>query len=528
MDTTPCLEIIGLSKSFARQRALEDLTVALPRGKITALLGQNGSGKSTLIKILAGVYSPDPGGRIEIAGEKLRLPLSPQDARRHNLRFVHQDLGLVKELSVAENIGIANGFGIPLLGPIKWRAFRRRAEEVIESFGIRVDGRQTVRDLGAAEQTLLAIARGFADAARGGGDAILILDEPSAALPRAQVQILFEAVRRVRARGASVVYVTHRLEEVFELADHVVILRDGRLVMTGPVSETSEPAVIEAIVGERLHDFDRSLPAPPGESSVLEARDVSGMTVDGISFSLKKGEIMGIAGLRGSGRSELARLLVGAQDLSGGELVIGERKRLEHGPRQAVRERVGFIPEDRRRLGAVAGMSIRDNVALPRAGEYWKKGILRHRAERGDVERWTGRLGVVPRDSEINFSKLSGGNQQKAILAKWLRRNPDVLVLDEPTQGIDVGAKAEILALLKQSADTGVGVVFVSSEFSELEAVCHRVLIMKDGKVTAELRGTACTSDNITRACYESGQSGGSKPGAGDAAVPGPQHPAVR
>jgi ribose transport system ATP-binding protein len=506
VEYEPGIEIRSLSKAFGRQRALDSVDVEFRRARITALLGQNGSGKSTLIKILAGVYSPDPGASLRIAGEAVALPLHPDDVRARRMHFVHQDLALVQQLSVAENIAITNGFPSGMLGRIEWRRLSRETRLLLERFGLRVDPRRPVRELAAAEQTLVAIARAFTEgaaSAAAGAMTTLVLDEPTAALPREQVQILFDAVHRASAQGACVVYVTHRLDEVFRLADDVVVLRDGRVVAAGDVSSTSEAELVHAIVGERVREFARKPPRAPADDVLLETRGLAGRRVQGLRLELRRGEILGIAGLRGSGRSELGRLLGGAQAPSGGEIAVGGREAGRYGPRQAIRKGIAYVPEDRRRRGGIVAMSVRENITLPRLADFWSHGLFRHRAERRQAMEWMSTLRIVPPNPEGQFGKLSGGNQQKAVLAKWFRVAPSVYVFDEPTQGIDVGAKAEILDLLRTTAEQGRGVVLISSEFSELEAVCHRVFVLRDGRVVAMLEGDECAEERITRLCYE-------------------------
>jgi ribose transport system ATP-binding protein len=507
-DAAPpaAVEISELSKTFGRQRALDAVSVSFAPGAISALLGQNGSGKSTLIKILAGVYEPDAGGEVRIWGEAVGLPLNPKVARERGLHFVHQDLGLVQDMTIAENVGITNGFGPRRLGRIRWGGLRRDTEALLERFGLSVDARRLVSTLSAAEQTQLAIARAFAESASddvAGARRILVLDEPTAALPREEVEMLFTAVRRAREANACVLYVTHRLDEVFELADRVVVLRDGRVAIDRPLAGMSQSAIIEAIVGEELEALQRAELSEPADDVILQLEGLSARRLGDVSLEVREGEVVGIAGLRGSGRSELARVVAGAQRPTGGGLAIGGRRVGSYGPRQALRRGIAYVPEERRRLGAIGAMSVRENVTLPRTRDYFRGGVFRHRAERRDVTTWISALGVMPRAPEMQLGKLSGGNQQKSILAKWFRVGPRLLVLDEPTQGIDVGAKAEILGLIKDKAQDGTSTLLISSEFSELAAVCHRVVVLRDGRVAGELRDSDCTAERITRLCYE-------------------------
>jgi ribose transport system ATP-binding protein len=502
----PALSLEGISKAFAGQVALDDVSVSFPAGAITGLLGQNGCGKSTLIKVLAGIYEADAGAAT-VRGERIALGAhSAADLAALGIHFVHQDLALVDEMTVAENIGLTNGFPTGPIHRIRWDALRRETVELLAAFDLELDADREVGSLTSAEKALVAVARAFAQAPAGSGhEPILVLDEPTAALPGEQVEVLFEALRRMRARGACIVYVTHRLEEVFRLCDRVAVLRDGRVVHAGNVEETDEERLIATIVGRRL----AAATAAPGRrrdstDATLRAVGLSGRRVRGVDFEVDRGEVLGIAGLLGSGRSELCRLLAGAQRISGGHLELDGAKIERHDSRRAVRRGIAYVPEDRRREGVILPMPTRENFTLPRLGEFQAGPWIKRGRERSTVRREIVDLGIVPADPEAKVEVLSGGNQQKVVVGKWLRLQPRLLILDEPTQGVDVGAKAEIIKLIRDRAEAGLAVLFVSSEFAELATACDRVLVLSDGVISAEVgAGPELTEHHLNALCYQ-------------------------
>ena len=500
------LEVRGVSKAFGPTEALVDVDFDLRAGEIHALVGQNGSGKSTLVKILAGVHDSDAGS-IATEGEEFD-PRRGGEARLRGLRFVHQDLGLVDSLDVVENLALGRGYDVRFPRRISWRHERRQAHAALAGLGYDLDVRALVGSLRASERTGIAIARaldGWESAAR-----LLVLDEPTASLPEAEVARLFDVVRTIRARGVGVIYVSHHLDEVLAIADRVTILRDGARVGTFAAEELDHDRMVELIVGRG--------PAGPGEQSALSGgeavpppapsqhepslivEDLSGAVLRGVSLRVGAGEVVGVAGLTGSGREELGPALFGAAGRSGSVSVAGHVVPAER-PDLAIEAGLGFVPADRKSVGLVASMVVRENVTLADLRPYLRGGLLRHRAERSDVDAWLGILDVRPRDQSLGAMRLSGGNQQKVLLARWLRIQPRVLILDEPTQGVDVGAKVEIHRRILAAAGDGAGVLVCSTDTAELVRVCDRVLVMQRGGIGAELLGRDISEERIDRLC---------------------------
>jgi ribose transport system ATP-binding protein len=488
------LTIRGLSKTFPGTKALDRVDYDLRPGEVHALVGQNGCGKSTLIKVLAGYHQPDPGTEILLAGEPVDLhdTIASRDA---GFRFVHQDLGLVETLSTVDNLTLGRELDTAFGGRIRWGAERRDAERRMHALGYDFDVRRPVRDLGAAERTGIAIARALWD----WEDArVLVVDEPTASLPREEVKTLFEALDRVRRRGLGVIYVSHRLDEIFTICDRVTVLRDGKRVGTWEVAELDQDGLVALMVGgeELRPPHDRVF--EDAREVALEARQLRGLEVDNIDIEARRGEVVGIAGLTGSGREEVLPLLFGVASRGGEVKVDGQS--VPSDPRGAMAAGMALVPADRRGEGAVVGFSVRENCTLTDLKRHSRRGWLLNRsAERAEVNDWVERLDVRPRRPDAVFSTLSGGNQQKVVLAKWLRRKPRVLLLDEPTQGVDVHAKATIHALAREAAAEGAVVVIASSDDSELCDTCDRVLVMRNGAVVAEVASDRLTPEELGR-----------------------------
>jgi ABC-type sugar transport system ATPase subunit len=485
----PLLEVRRLSKSFPGLKALDDVSLSVSSGEIVALVGQNGSGKSTLVKVLAGVHQADPGSEV-ILGEG--------ESGDSSLHFIHQDLGLVGSLSTLENLDLDRELGRSALLPLPVRQEQRRAEELIADFGGSFDVRRHVDDLSAAERTIVAIAR-----ALDGWDHprnVLVLDEPTASLHGDEVDKLFVAVRRVAERGAGVIFISHRLDEVIELADRVVVLRDGRLIADVPRGGFDHDDLVQLIAGA-IAASDTGNGSRTAGKPVMRARGVSGPTIRSLDLDLHAGEILGISGVIGSGREEVASILFGAVPgcIAGLEVDGSEVGELD--PHRAIRSGVAYVPGDRHRHGAVMTMSARENMTLPRLRPLRRAmGRLDQRSERREVERWIDKVAVRPAEPERALELFSGGNQQKIVLAKWLRNEPKVLLMDEPTQGVDVGAKAGIFELIANAATAGAGVLICSSDAKELALICDRVLVMRDGITVAEVRRSELSEAALVKA----------------------------
>jgi ribose transport system ATP-binding protein len=490
----PVLTVHGLSKTFVGTRALDSVDFELRAGEIHALVGQNGCGKSTLIKVLAGYHPADPGARIHVAGRAADVH-DAAASRAAGFRFVHQDLGLVETLDAVENLmlgrAVATGFG----RRIRWDAERQDVERRMRMLGYGFDVRRPVAELGAAERTGIAIARALWDWENA---RVLVVDEPTAALPREEVKILFEALRRVRQAGLGVIYVSHRLDEIFAIGDRVTVLRDGRRVGTWPVAGLDQDRLVSLMIGDERLRPARTASSRGGHGVALEARGLCGTVVDNVDLRARRGEVLGIAGLTGSGREEILPLLFGALPRAGDVLVDG--RPVPPSPRGAMAAGLALVPADRRGDGAVLAFSVRENCVLTDLRRHTSRfGYLNRAGERGEVEDWMSELDIRPRRPEAVFRTLSGGNQQKVVLAKWLRRKPAVLLLDEPSQGVDVGAKAIIHTLARDVAAGGSCVVIASSDDSELCDTCDRVLVMRDGRIAATVEADRLTAEEIGR-----------------------------
>lgn len=492
-EQTVLLSVRQLGKTFPGQVALAGVDLEVRAGEVHALVGQNGSGKSTLIKVLAGYHQPDPGSEVD-------LPVG--DA----IGFVHQDLALVDALNAVDNLALARGYAIRR-GRIDARREQERTRTLMARLGREVDLAVPVGDLPPVERALVAMARAL-DGMR--ESSVLVLDEPTAALPAPEVGRLFAAIEQVKSYGGGVLYVSHRLDEVFRIADRVTVLRDGRRVATVDASELDHDGLIELMLG---HSLQRRAHAPAQRRSgapALEVVSLRGGRLEGFTASVRAGEIVGVAGLVGSGREDLAEALVGATPGTAGLVRVDGRELRKRTPRAAIDAGLALLPADRARLGAVLEHSIAENVTLPRLRSLVRALRIVRRRERRDVLGWIDKVGLVPREPDRVLGTLSGGNQQKALLARWLRATPRVLVLDEPTQGVDVGAKEAIHGLLHDAVSEGLAVLVCSAETEDLADLCDRVLVMRAGRVAVELSGAALSDERIVRETLAPVQDNGS------------------
>jgi ribose transport system ATP-binding protein len=481
-DAVTGLSVGGLSKTFIGTKALDDVSIDFRQAAITALLGPNGCGKSTLIKILSGFYVPDGSPRVEIGGEPLSTPVDPRVAHARGLRFVHQDLGLVNEMTVADNFAFSTAFDNQMsLGRISRGGLRRRVAGELARFELDISPDAKTGELARSDQIMVAIARAFDGLAEAGRSGVLVLDEPTASLPAGEVDVVLGAVRQIRAAGGTVIYVTHRIDEVLAVADDLVVLRDGKVEVQRAVEGLDLGGLATLITGKAAR-AELEAKSSATETPILELRGVSGHRLDGVDLTLHAGEIVGVAGLAGCGRSELARLLAGIGSPVAGEIHLGSEAVSFSGPRDAIDAGIAYVPPDRARLGCIPELSVRHNIALGDLSPYWSKGFLDRRRERRDVERIMDGFDIRPRDTERRIRYLSGGNQQKAVIAKHERLEPRVLVVDEPTQGVDISGKAEIMEVLRRAARRGCGVILASSDFDEVAEMCDRVLVLDRGR----------------------------------------------
>jgi rhamnose transport system ATP-binding protein len=483
------LRLHEVTRAFSGIQALGGVSFDLRRGEVHALVGENGAGKSTLIKVIAGAYVPDSGS-IEVGGE-VHAALDPEHARQLGIGVVYQEFNLLPELSVAENVFLG-GQPTGRFNLIHNAERRRRTLQILDRLGAHINPDRLVKHLTVGEQQIVEIAKALAVDVR-----ILIMDEPSAVLPSNDMDRLYAVIRALRASGASIIYISHRLEEIFLIADRVTVLKDGRSVMTRPISNVTRAELVNSMVGRELTEQYPPPDAQLGET-LLKVRNlcVDGCVFD-VSLDVRAGEIVGLAGLGGSGRTTLARALVGLARIDSGELRV-RGKPAPRNPAQAARNGVALVPEDRKAHGLILSHTVRFNVALPNVARLARAGLLLlRRAELPLVRDWSQRLQIRPPGEEVLVENLSGGNQQKVVLAKWLATMPRLIVMDEPTRGVDVGAKADIYVRMRELVRQGVGIVMISSELPELLGMSDRIIVFHEGRVSGELARADATEQAV-------------------------------
>ncbi len=500
-DDRPILEVRGITKSFPGVRALKNVDLRIWPGEVHALMGENGAGKSTLMKILAGAYRPDSGA-IFLDGNPVQFR-TPHEARLAGIGIIYQELTVAPNLTVSGNVFL--GSELSRLGFIKdTEEMDRRTQGVLDRLGARFRPNQRAARLAVAEQQQVEIARALFYKSR-----VLVMDEPTAALSDRETDRLFEVVRHLRSEGLAIIYISHRMAEVYELADRLSVLRDGEYVGELKRAEFSAAKVIEMMVGRRLEDFyEHTKRAARGV--VLEVKEMSDRDrVKNASFQLRQGEVLGLAGLVGAGRTELARLIFGADKRKSGEVYLNGEKLQINQPKDAIR--AGIVPEDRKLQGVFLQMSSGENITMNILGGCSAWGVLNFKKLNDRANAEVKAMRVRTASLKSRAGGLSGGNQQKLLLARWLEINPKVLLLDEPTRGVDVGAKAEIYALIQQLVDKGTAVLFISSELPEIVGVCDRVLVMREGEITGEVGGETgieITQQNIMQLATDVSRSG--------------------
>ncbi len=483
----PLLVMSGLVKSFTATLALDHVNFDVRRGEVHALLGQNGAGKSTLIKILAGVYRAD-SGEIRYAGK----PAHP-GADSLPISFIHQDLGLVEWMTVAENVAIQTGYPRSRLGLISWRRLRDAAAGALAVMGSDLDPDAPVSSLPAAERSLVAIGRALALKSD-----IVVLDEPTAALPEADVQRLLETLRRLRANNIGVVFVTHRLDEVFRIADRVTVLRDGRRLATVPTRETSPADLVDMIVGRSMTDAFVK-PAPPTDRCTLSVKNLVAEHVGPVSFSVAAGEILGLVGLRGAGHHTIGRAIFGATRIASGRVTLDDEPIAPKTPAEAMKLGIGFVSSRRAEEAIASNLAVRENIYMnPTATGKGVLEFVSRKTELNEANAAARRFSIRAASVEQPAATLSGGNQQKVVIARWMKAQVRLLILEEPTIGVDVGAKADIYHLLQLSLSNGLAALLISSDFEEVERICHRALVFSRGRLAAEIPRETLTVAALT------------------------------
>ena len=491
MDNNYILTLKNITKEFPGVKALDDVTINIERGTIHGLVGENGAGKSTLIKVLAGIYQPNKG-EIILDGKPCRFN-SPIEARRAGISVVHQEIKLAEPLSVAENMFLGN---VQLKnGLVDWKGMRRRAQEIVEDLGMDIDINAQVSSLTVAKKQIVEIMHAINNNSR-----ILIMDEPSAVLTDRELEVMFRIVKQLRDKGITIIYISHRLDEIFGLCSNVSVLRDGRHIDTIPVASVDRQGLINMMVGREMgQEYPKEVGNVGG--TILEVKNLSRGILQDISFEVKSGEVFGISGLVGAGRTELARAILGIDKPESGEVYVRGKKVHYRTFADAIRDGLGLIPEDRKLQGLVQIMSVKRNTTLVNMKRVLHAGVISSSLEEKLSKEYADKLHVVTPSMETEVQYLSGGNQQKVVIAKWLFQNSEILFLDEPTRGIDVGAKAEIYRLINRMAKEGKTIIMISSEMPELLGLCDRIMVMHEGHKMGELNAAEATQAKIMALC---------------------------
>jgi len=500
--TAPLLVMRDIDKRFQGVQALSSASLEVEPGEIMALVGQNGAGKSTLIKVLTGAYRKD-GGLIALGGEPIDFA-SPQEAQRGGVSTIYQEINLVPFRSVAENIFLGREYR--RYGLLDWGRMNAEAADLLRRFAVEIDVRRPLMEFSTAIQQMVAIARAVSFKAR-----LVIMDEPTSSLDEREVAVLFDVMRRLRAEGVAVIFITHRLDELYQVCDRITVMRDGRTVMTSCMADVDKLHLIAAMLGRdletvRAHATGFSAAAAEAGDVVLSAEGLYiGRKVRGAGVEVRERQIVGLAGLLGSGRTEVARAIFGADPPEAGTIRLGGRDVSPREPAEAIALGVGYCSEDRKADGIVPDMSVRENMTLGILPRLTKMGIVDEARQREIVDRFMKRLAIKAASVEQKIRELSGGNQQKVLLARWLCTDPKLLILDEPTRGIDVGAKAEIQSLIRELADQGLGVLMISSELEEIVEGADRVFVLSDGRTVADLPHSKASAAAIMAAMAHGG-----------------------
>ena len=485
------LSLKNITKEFPGVKALDDVTINVERGTIHGLVGENGAGKSTLIKVLAGIYQPN-AGEVILEGEARHFS-SPIEARGAGISVVHQEIKLAEPLSVAENMFLGNV--MMKGGLVDWAGMRRRAREIVDDLGMDIDINAQVSSLTVAKKQVVEIMHAINNNSK-----VLIMDEPSAVLTDRELEVMFRIVKQLRAKGITIIYISHRLDEVFDLCDNVSVLRDGRHIDTLPISQVTRQGMITMMVGREMGQEYPKEKGVIGET-ILKVEHLSRGILKDISFEVKSGEVFGISGLVGAGRTELARAILGIDKPESGEIYVRGKRVKYHTFSDAIRDGLGLIPEDRKLQGLVQIMSVKKNTTLVNMKRVIRCGVISNKLENELSEEYSKKLRVSTPSMDTEVQYLSGGNQQKVVIAKWLFQESEILFLDEPTRGIDVGAKAEIYRLINQMVKEGKTVIMISSEMPEILGMCDRVMVMHEGHKMGELLAEEATQEKIMALC---------------------------
>lgn len=484
----------GIDKSFPGVNALKKCRFELKKGEVHALVGENGAGKSTLVKVLAGIYSKD-SGRIIYKGKEVNIP-NPRAAQLLGISMVHQELDLMPHLTAAQNIFIGREPVRGLRFLLDENTLNEQAQKIFDMMHLKIDPRAKVENMSVANQQMIEIAKALSF-----NSEVLILDEPTATLAQVEIMELFRIIRHLRDRGVGVIYISHRLEELQQISERITVMRDGLYVDTVKTTDTTIDQIIKMMVGRVIYESSPEIPDVPSKEKVLEVKNLRrGNTIKDVSFSLKRGEILGFAGLVGAGRTEVARAIFGADPFDSGEIIVKGRKVNIKSPSDAVKNDIGYLSEDRKQYGLCLGLDVETNIAMVILNKLtgflgWVKNI----ELRSIVKRIVDKLTIKTPSLNQKVQNLSGGNQQKLVVGKWLAKDTNILIFDEPTRGIDVGAKSEIYKLLNELTQQGKSIIMISSELPEILRMSHRVVVMCEGRVTGELNYEEATQENIMK-----------------------------
>lgn len=485
------LKMEKISKSFGAVQALDNVHFELRKGEVHALVGENGAGKSTFLNIMSGTYKQDQG-EIYLNDEQVQFK-NPLAAKEKGIVKVHQELQLIPEITVAQNMFLGNEI-VGKFGVINYREMEKKSNEMLKKLHAGFDSSVITKTLSTAQQQMVEIAKALLN-----DFSVLALDEPTASLTNKEIEELFTIVKQLKVQGKSIIYISHRMDEIFEICDTATVFRDGKYIDTVKVADVDKAALVRMMVGRDIGNENYHVDQPEDAETLLEVKNLTGSNgrFQNINFNLKKGEILGLAGLVGAGRTELVRAIFGADAIKSGEIFLKGKKIEIKCPKDAIQSGIMLIPEDRKLQGFVPGLTNTENVALSNLDKYRKHGILNFSYMDQQVKKLTDQLNVHPKDNNLRTNQLSGGNQQKVVVAKALNVEPDILILDEPTRGIDVNAKHEIYELIRHLADMGKAVILISSELPEVLKLSDRILIMYEGKMTGELSGKEATENDV-------------------------------
>jgi ribose transport system ATP-binding protein len=488
----PIVIMEGIDKSFPGVHALDEVKFELYPGEIHALVGENGAGKSTLMKVLAGIYAKD-GGRIIFKGQEVEIP-NPRAAQHLGISMIHQELNLMPHLTVAQNIFVGREPRRNVGFFLDEKAVNEQAKGLLALIHLELDPRTKVSNLTIAKQQMIEIAKALSFESE-----VLIMDEPTAALTEAEIEDLFEIIRKLRDQGVGIIYISHRLEELQHIADRITVMRDGRYINTVPTADTTIDEIIRMMVGRTIFQDAPEIPENGSQEVVLEVKNLNrGRMIRDVSFQLRKGEILGFAGLMGAGRTEVARAIFGADPIESGDIYVKGKKVHIGSPSDAVEHGIGYLSEDRKRYGLAVGLDIKANIALAAMKKFSSiVGWINGPATRDVAKQLVDALAIRTPSLDQKVKNLSGGNQQKVVIGKWLTADTDILIFDEPTRGIDVGAKNEIYRLLNELVDQGKSIIMISSELPEILRMSHRVAVMCEGRITGELPIEEATQEKI-------------------------------